>query len=116
MFHYKDTNLATKTDRRLIRSTFSKYSTAQDKQTVNKSDFKASWLFLFGYKPSKVSVSFKTVGSSLDPALNEFRILLKYEVEQIFTSYGKDYYKSGLTSSEFEECTIANLKRLVSAG
>ena len=56
MFHYKDNiNLITNTDRKLINSTFKKYSTSTDKQTLNKTDFKTSWLYLFGYKPSKVS-------------------------------------------------------------
>jgi hypothetical protein len=56
MFHYKENNIITNADRQLISTTFKKYSTStKDKRVVNKTDLKASWLYLFGYKPSKAS-------------------------------------------------------------
>lgn len=55
MFHYKDDDrIITNEDKKLIKNTFVKYSSSKDKTGLNKVDYKVAWLFLFGYKPSKV--------------------------------------------------------------
>lgn len=54
MFHFKDSNLVTVLDKSLLKKAFIKYSSNNNKNGLNKTDFKVVWLYLFGYKPSKV--------------------------------------------------------------
>lgn len=57
MFHFRDENESkiTESSKDLIRRAFKRFSTAQDKSLLFKTDFKCAWLYLFGYKISKVS-------------------------------------------------------------
>jgi hypothetical protein len=55
MFHYKEDNPPLDEFKKLIRKAFTDNSSYPDKDFVNKTDFKAAWLYLFGYKISKVT-------------------------------------------------------------
>lgn len=54
MFHYKEDNPPLDYFKKLIRKSFLDNSSFANKNLVNKTDFKAAWLYLFGYKISKV--------------------------------------------------------------
>ena len=54
MFHYKEDNPPLDYFKKLIRNSFLDNSSFPNKNLVNKTDFKAAWLYLFGYKISKV--------------------------------------------------------------
>ncbi len=53
MFHFKENNSITVNDKSRISQAFTKYS-SDIENGLNKTDYKVTWLFLFGYKPSKV--------------------------------------------------------------
>jgi Ca2+-binding EF-hand superfamily protein len=73
--------------KRFIRKAFHAYSSDHNKLKLNKTDFKCSWLYLFGYKISK------------------------YELQEYFESLGKDYYKDGVEYFDFEKKVLQDLKR-----
>ena len=57
MFHFINdcsSNLTLNQCRHIIKRTFDNYSTAKNKNILYKTDFKCAWLYLFGYKISKV--------------------------------------------------------------
>ena len=48
----------TNDDKQLIRTAFIKnLSEWKEKSLMNKTDFKCAWIYLFGYKPTKVKIS-----------------------------------------------------------
>jgi hypothetical protein len=55
MFHFKEDNPPLDDFKKLIRKAFVDNSSYPNKDLVNKTDFKAAWLYLFGYKISKVN-------------------------------------------------------------
>ena len=63
MFHYKEKHLISAEDRGRVQDAFKKYSSNDG---LNKTDYKVAWIYLFGYKPSKViilNINFKARSS-----------------------------------------------------
>ena len=60
MFHFKDEfNASIDDHKKLIKKAFQdSLSTTNDHLLLKKTDFKVAWLYLFGYKISKVSSFF----------------------------------------------------------
>lgn len=85
MFHAKLTESNEEEFKKKIRSAFDRFST--DRHTLNKTDFKCAWLYLFGYKISK------------------------YELQEYFEKLNKDYYRDGVSYVEFERKVRLDLKR-----
>ena len=56
MFHCKNEKLSAENSEKILRKAFLKESS--DKKIIYKVDFKVIWLYLFGYKISKVNHSF----------------------------------------------------------
>ena len=55
MFHFKDDTQASLNDhKKLIKKAF-KNSLSNDEVLLYKTEFKVAWLYLFGYKISKVN-------------------------------------------------------------
>ena len=54
MFHFKEEDLTNEQSKRIIQKAFTKTSSSVNKDLLNKTDFKCAWLYLFGYKISKV--------------------------------------------------------------
>ena len=44
--------------KKTIKKVFDSFSSQKEADGLNKTDFKCAWLYLFGYKISKVPVSF----------------------------------------------------------
>ncbi|CAF0789387.1 unnamed protein product [Brachionus calyciflorus] len=89
MFHFIDDEPSSKEEcKKLIRKAFVLSSSSKNKDSLNKTDFKCAWLYLFGYKISK------------------------YELQEYFEKLGKDYYKDVISYGEFETKAIADIKRL----
>lgn len=55
MFHYKFENFSTNNSKKILRKAF--LDESQDKKLLYKTDFKVAWLYLFGYKISKVIIT-----------------------------------------------------------
>lgn len=59
MFHFvENDSKVTEASKNLIRTAFKRYSSAKDKDLISKTDFKCAWLYLFGYKISKVCFTY----------------------------------------------------------
>lgn len=87
MFQFKEKKVIDDEDRACIREAFLKYSSSDEKNGLNKTDYKVAWIYLFGYKPSK------------------------YEVSKIFKGFNKEYGVDELTLKEFQECVINQIRR-----
>ena len=57
MFHFKHecASLNEAEYKKRIRAAFDNFCTDKSASVLNKTDFKCAWLYLFGYKISKVS-------------------------------------------------------------
>ena len=54
MFHFKDENVPIEEYKKMLRKAFLNSSSSTSKNLLFKTDFKVAWLYLFGYKISKV--------------------------------------------------------------
>ncbi len=54
MFHFKEEDLTNEQSKQIIQKAFTKTSSSTNKDLLNKTDFKCAWLYLFGYKITKV--------------------------------------------------------------
>ena len=86
MFRFKDDGKSLENSRVQVKKAFS--SNSSNGQSLNKTDFKCAWLYLFGYKISK------------------------FELQEYFEKLGRDYYTEGVNYEEFEKKAMSEIRRL----
>jgi hypothetical protein len=56
MFHFKNESTSLSDFKQKIQATFERFSSDREHRLLFKTDFKCAWLYLFGYKISKVFI------------------------------------------------------------
>ncbi|RMZ96763.1 EF-hand calcium-binding domain-containing 11-like [Brachionus plicatilis] len=89
MFHFVDNDVESKSEcKKLIKKSFVASSSTKNKDILYKTDFKCAWLYLFGYKISKL------------------------ELQEYFERLGKNYYHDGISYEEFEKKALCDISHL----